>query len=337
MVNHDAKLSDTLFTAEVEKKPTRDGFGNGSVEAGEKDAQVVVLCADLADSTRASWFRDTFPDRYVELGVAEQNMAAVASGMAAAGKIPFITSYAAFNPGRNYEQIRTTIALNEMPVKVCGMHAGVSVGPDGATHQMLEDIGLMRMLPNMVVVYPADAEEARKATVAAAFNGKPTYLRFAREKTPVMTTAETPFEIGKAYCMWEPAFAQGSGEAKPDVTILGVGPLLYEALRAAQILEKEGIAVSVINSHTIKPLDSETILNAVRTSGAVVTVEEHQKAGGFGSAVAELLAEHFPVPHEFVAVRDQFGQSGTPEELLTHYALDTNAIIEAVRRVLARK
>ena len=337
MVNHDAKLSDTLFTAEVEKKPTRDGFGNGSVEAGEKDAQVVVLCADLADSTRASWFRDTFPDRYVELGVAEQNMAAVASGMAAAGKIPFITSYAAFNPGRNYEQIRTTIALNEMPVKVCGMHAGVSVGPDGATHQMLEDIGLMRMVPNMVVVYPADAEEARKATVAAAFNGKPTYLRFAREKTPVMTTAETPFEIGKAYCMWEPAFAQGSGEAKPDVTILGVGPLLYEALRAAQILEKEGIAVSVINSHTIKPLDSETILNAVRTSGAVVTVEEHQKAGGFGSAVAELLAEHFPVPHEFVAVRDQFGQSGTPEELLTHYALDTNAIIEAVRRVLARK
>ncbi len=329
MLNKNIKLNTKIFDTDVERAPTRDGFGNGAIEAGEKDTNVVVLCADLADSTRAQWFRDKFPDRYIELGVAEQNMAAVASGMASVGKIPFITSYAAFNPGRNYEQIRTTVALNEMPVKVCGMHAGVSVGPDGATHQMLEDIGLMRMLPNMTVVYPADAEEARKATYDSAFNKKPTYLRFAREKTPLMTTKDTPFTIGKAYTMWE--------GKDPEVTIIGVGPLLHEALKAAVALEKEGIAVSVINSHTIKPLDEETILNAIKKSGAVVTVEEHQKAGGFGSAVAELLSQNYPVPQEYIAVDDRFGQSGTPSELIAHYKLDATAIIDAVKKVKKRK
>ncbi len=329
MLNRDIFLEQKLFDADASKAPTRDGFGKGTVEAGKKDSQVVVVCADLAESTRAEWFRKEFPERYVEIGVAEQNLVTVASGMAAVGKIPFVASYAAFNPGRNYEQIRTTVALNEMPVKVCGMHAGVSVGPDGATHQMLEDIGLMRMLPNMVVLYPADAEEARKATYASAFNGKPTYLRFAREKTPLMTTAATPFEIGKAYTMWH-------GE-NPAVAILGAGPLLHEALLAARELEARGISVSVLNCHTIKPLDTETILAAVKEAGAVVTVEEHQKAGGLGSAVSEFLSEAYPVPHEFVAVRDVFGQSGEPTELIAHYGLDRAGISAAVERVIARK
>lgn len=329
MINPSAKLHTKFLSAEPEKAHTRDGFGNGLLEAAKHDENVVILCADLAESTRAEWFKKEFPDRYVEIGVAEQNLVTVASGMAAVGKIPFVASYAAFNPGRNFEQIRTTVALNEMPVKVCGMHAGVSVGPDGATHQMLEDIGLMRMLPHMVVLYPADAEEARKATIAAAGNGKPTYLRFAREKTPVMTTVETPFEIGKAYTMWK-------GDA-PQVALIGMGPLLYEALLAARDLEQEGISVSVINSHTVKPLDTETILSAVREARAVVTIEEHQKAGGLGSAVSEFLSSVYPVPHEFIAVHDQFGQSGEPGELLRHYKLDRSAIMEAVRRVISRK
>lgn len=331
MINKKVHLSETVFTDDVERAPTRDGFGKGVVEAGEKNSNVVVLCADLAESTRAQWFKDQFPERYIELGVAEQNLATVASGLAAVGKIPFITSYAAFNPGRNYEQIRTTAALNHQPVKVCGMHAGVSVGPDGATHQMLEDVGLMRMLPNMVVVVPGDAEEARKATVAVAENNSPSYLRFGREKTPVMTTSETPFEIGKAYTMWEP-----EGDT-PEVVIIGAGALLHEALMAAQALKEKGIHVRVINSHTIKPLDKETILSAVKEAGAVVTVEEHQAAGGLGSAVAEFLSEHHPVPIEMVAVRDQFGQSGEPDELIHHYGLDAKHIIEKVEKVRARK
>ncbi len=329
MINPDAHLSDKILTDQVEQVPTRDGFGKGVTEAGEKDERVVVVCADLADSTRAQWFRDTFPDRYIEIGVAEQNLVTVASGLANYGKIPFVASYAAFNPGRNYEQIRTTIALNNVPVKICGMHAGVSVGPDGATHQMLEDVGLMRMLPNMTVLVPADSEEARKATVAAAFSDKPAYLRFGREKTPVMTTAETPFAIGKAYYLWHPQ--------NPVVTIIGCGALLYEALKAVKILEAEGIAVSVINSHTVKPLDTETVLAAAKEAGAVVTVEEHQKAGGLGSAVAEFLSSNYAVPMELVGVADRFGQSGEPVELFKEYGLDAPAIAEAVRKVIKRK
>jgi transketolase len=329
MMPDSLKLNVKTLDEDVARAPTRDGFGHGVVEAGSDDPRVVVLCADLADSTRAGWFKKEFPDRYVELGVAEQNLVTIGSGMAAGGKIPFVASYAAFNPGRNYEQIRTTVALNEMPVKICGMHAGVSVGPDGATHQMLEDIGLMRMLPHMVVVYPCDAEEARKATRAAAYNGKPTYLRFAREKTPLMTTADTPFKIGTAYPLWE--------SENPDVAIIGVGPLLHEALKAAQRLHGEGVQVTVINNHTIKPLDTATILKAVRKAGAVVTVEEHQAAGGLGSAVAEFLAEQYPVPLEMVAVRDRFGQSGEPDELIAHYGLDAEAIVRAVTRAQERK
>lgn len=329
MISPDAKLSDKIFTDAIEKAPTRDGLGNGTVEAGKENKNVVVLSADLGDSTRASWFQKEFPDRFVEVGVAEQNLATVAAGMAAVGKIPFIASYAAFSPGRNYEQIRTTIALNNVPVKVCGMHAGISVGPDGATHQMLEDIAMMRALPNMIVVVPADAEEGRKAIVASAKNGKPTYLRFGRDKVATFTTPETPFEIGKAYYLWKPE--------KPDVVIIGCGHLVYEALLAAKSLEGKGIRASVINSHTVKPLDEKTILEAVKEAGAVVTVEEHQVAGGFGSAVAEFLAQNYPTPMEFVGMHNAFGQSGEPQELLHHYGLDAEGIEKAVEKVLTRK
>lgn len=328
MLNENTKLNTKIFDTDVEMAPTRDGFGNGVVEAGTKDERVVVLCADLAESTRADWFQKKFPTRYVELGVAEQNLAAVGAGFAEYGKIPFITSYAAFNPGRNNEQIRTTISLNNVPVKVCGMHAGVSVGPDGATHQALEDIALMRVQPNMTVIVPCDAEEARKATYAAAFNGKPTYLRFAREKSPTMTTPETPFEIGKAYTMWE--------SESPQVAIVGTGPLLFEALKAAKALEGKGVRVQVVNFHTVKPLDTETLYKIASSVHAVVTVEEHQAAGGFGSAVAEFLSEHRPVPIEMVAVRDRFGQSGTTTELYKEYGLDEVAIVAAVERAIKR-
>lgn len=329
MLNSSIHPHPKVFDADVPLVLTRDGFGNGLLEAGKKDERIVVLCADLAESTRAEWLRKEFPTRYVEIGVAEQNLAAVASGMANYGKIPFITSYAAFSPGRNNEQIRTTISLNNVPVKVCGMHAGVSVGPDGATHQALEDIGLMRMQPNMRVVVPIDAEEARKATFAAAFNGAPTYLRFAREKTPLITTADTPYAEGQAYYLWE-------SEA-PQVAIIGCGTLLFEALKAAQMLEAKGIRVSVVNSHTVKPLDTATILKAASEAGAVVTVEEHQLAGGLGSAVAEFLSGALPVPHEFVAVKDRFGQSGTMPELYKEYGLDAEAIVAAVQKVIRRK
>lgn len=329
MLNSGVKLNTKIFDADVEMEATRDRVGKGFIEAGKGDANVVVLSADLKDSTKAGVFEKEFPERFIEMGVAEQNMATVAAGMANYGKVPFITSYAAFSPGRNYEQIRTTIALNNVPVKICGMHAGVSVGPDGATHQMLEDVALMRALPNMIVINPCDAEEGRKAVVAAATNGKPTYLRFGREKTPVMTAADTPFEIGTAYYLWK--------STAPAVVIIGTGALLYEALKAAQALEKEGISVSVLNSHTIKPLDKEAILAAAKEARAVVTVEEHQMSGGLGGAVAEFLGENFPTPIEMVAVRDLFGQSGTPEELAHHYGLDAAAIVAAAKKVYSRK
>lgn len=329
MLNKNAKLSEKIFTDKVEMKPTRDGLGLGTIEAGKKDERVVVLSADLAESVRAEWFQKEFPDRYIEIGVAEQNLATVGAGLANYGKIPFITSYAAFSPGRNWEQIRTTIALNNVPAKVCGMHAGVQTGPDGATHQMLEDIAIMRAMPNMIVVVPADAEEGRKATFGAAFNGKPTYLRFGREKMAVMTTADTPFEIGKAYYLWK--------SEKPDVGIIGCGPLLYEALLAAKQLEKEGIRVSVLNSHTVKPLDEESVLSLAKEAGAIVTVEEHQTIGGLGGAVAEFLAKTHPAPIEFIGMQDEFGQTGTAAELIKHYKLDASAIAEAVKKVKNRK
>lgn len=307
---------------------TRDGFGRALVELGDSNPNVVVLCADLAESTRVLEFKKQFPKRYIEVGVAEQNLATVASGLANYGKIPFITSYASFSPGRNNEQIRTTISLNNVPVKICGMHAGVSVGPDGATHQALEDMALMRVQPNMTVISPSDSEEARKATIAAAAHPGPVYLRFAREKTPVMTTTETPFIIGRANLMWD--------SEKPEVSIFATGPLLYNALAAAKQLEPE-LQVQVINIHTIKPIDREAVVAAAKKSGAVVTVEEHQIAGGLGSAIAEVLAEECPVPVQFVGVRDSFGQSGTPLELIEHYGMGVSSVVAAVRSVAKRK
>lgn len=326
MINPHAKLSEKIFTT-PDQAPTRDGFGKGLLEAAQIDSRVVALCADLAESTRTHWFREKFPERYIEIGVAEQNLATIASGLANYGKIPFITSYAAFNPGRNNEQIRTTISLNDVPVKICGMHAGISVGPDGATHQALEDIALMRVQPNMTVIYPADSEEARKATIAAAsFNG-PVYLRFAREKTPVMTTTESPFEIGRAEVLWE-------GQS-PDVLLIASGPLLHNALLAAKELEGS-LSVVVLNLHTIKPLDEKKIVEYAQRVKGVVTVEEHQIAGGAGSAVAELLAQNHPLPQEFVGVRDRFGESGEPSELIEHFGLGVSHIKAAVSRVLSR-
>ncbi|MAG12269.1 transketolase [bacterium] len=330
MINKEQHLVKNIFNLErVEQGPTRDGYGKGVVEAGERDERVVVLCADLMESTRSHWFQEKFPERYIELGVAEQNLATVGSGLANYGKIPFIASYAAFSPGRNNEQIRTTISLNNVPVKVCGMHAGVSVGPDGATHQALEDIALMRAQPNMTVIVPCDAEEARKATYTAAFNNSPVYLRFAREKTPIFTTKETLFEIGKANVLWE--------SEKPDAVIIACGNLVYNALVAAEELKKENIEVDVINNHTIKPMDAETIVAHAKKAGAVVTVEEHQIAGGMGSAVAEVLAQEHPVPIEFIGVHDSFGQSGKPEELIAHYGMDVKAIKDAVQKVRGRR
>jgi transketolase len=326
MINPHAKLKDALFDKEIEKKPTRDGFGLGTIEAGKQNPNVVVLCADLSESTRAEWFQKEFPDRFIEMGVAEQNMAATAAGFAAMGKVPFIASYAAFSPGRNYEQIRTTIALNEQPVKIGGMHAGVSVGPDGATHQMLEDIGLMRMLPNMVVINPADSEEARKAVIACATTSDPTYIRFGRAATPVFTTPETPFEIGKSITLWE--------SEKPTVAIIASGSVAYNALQAARALESDGIGCLVINLHTIKPLDEAAILAAAKRAGRVVTVEEHQVAGGVGSAVAEFLSAQYPVPVTRMGIQDMFGQSGEPDELIEHYGISAPHIIETVRSLV---
>ncbi len=322
------RLRQDLFEGK-EQAPTRDGFGKGVVEAGESDPRVVVLCADLTESTRALEFQKKFPERFIEVGVAEQNLAALASGFANYGKIPFIASYAAFSPGRNNEQIRTTISINNVPVKIAGMHAGVSVGPDGATHQALEDMALMRVQPRMTVISPCDAEEARKATLAAAKSSGPVYLRFGREKTPLMTTAETPFEIGKAGIFWKPN--------SPVAVIFATGPLVHNALLAARELEKSGTWVTVVNIHTIKPLDEETIEKVVREAGAVVTVEEHQIAGGLGSAIAELLAQKAPAPIEFIGVHDQFGQSGEPKELIEHYGMGVSHIVAAVKKVVSRK
>jgi len=317
--------------------PTRDGFGKGLVEAGDADPRVVALCADLSESTRMEAFQKKYPGRFVEVGVAEQNLAALGSGFAAAGKIPFIASYAAFSPGRNNEQIRTTISLNHVPVKIIGCHAGVSVGPDGATHQALEDIALMRIQPHMTVISPCDSEEARKATLEVAKTSEPVYIRLTREKTPIMTSAETPFEIGKAQVFWKPVNNEQIIVDRNAVVIFAVGPLVYNALRAAQELEKAEVRATVVNVHTIKPLDQETIIREARAAGAALTVEEHQIAGGMGSAIAELLAANYPIPIEFIGVHDMFGQSGNPDELIEHYGMGISHIVEAAKKVIGRK
>ncbi len=322
-------LNPKLFDEDVEKVPTRKGYGEGLVIAGDEDEQVVVLCADLTESTQSIFFKDKFPKRFVEVGVAEQNLATLAAGMANYGKIPFISSYAAFSPGRNWEQIRTTIALNDLPVKIAGAHAGISVGPDGATHQQLEDLAIMRAMPNMTVIAPCDVHQSRQATVAAAKTLHPVYLRFAREKTPVITTADTPFAIGKAQVFWS--------SKTPQVAIIACGPLVYEALVAAQELEKSQIQSLVINCHTLKPLDEGEVIKAAKQTGCVVTVEEHQITGGLGSAVAEVLARNYPTPVEFIGMPNSFGESGQPDELLNKYGMKAEHIIAAAKKAIMRK
>lgn len=329
MLNPNLKLNTKLFNQDVAEEPIRKGFGVGLLEAGKRDANVVALCADLTESTQMHLFKESFPERFVEIGVAEQNLATVASGMSAMGKIPFCSSYAMFSPGRNWEQIRTTICYNNRKVIIVGSHAGISVGPDGGTHQALEDIALMRIIPNMAVVSPCDSVEAKKATLALAnTNHKtPAYLRLAREKTPVITTEETPYNHGKAEIFWLPEIGMA------EVGIIATGSLLYNAILAAKELEKDGIKVKVLNLHTIKPLDTNTILELAKETKRIVIVEEHQVAGGMGSAVAEFLAQNFPVQIAFVGVNDRFGQSGTPAELLEHYGMDKESIMKAVKNI----
>lgn len=314
MVGYALVSDDKLDNPDME--PTRAGFGRGLKAAGEANGNVVALCADLTESVQMHLFKEAFPERFIEVGIAEQNLVTVASGLARAGKIPFTASYAAFSPGRNWEQIKTTAALNDMPVKIVGGHAGLLTGPDGATHQMLEDIAIMRVMPNMVVVCPGDAVEAEKATKAVAENGKPTYLRLGREKTPVFSTPDSPFEIGKAYVLKE-----GN-----DVTLISTGVITAYALRAAKQLEAKGVSVEVVHAPTIKPFDEETVLKSVKKTGRVATAEEAQVAGGLGGVVAELLSEKLPTPLLRIGMKDRFGESGAPIELLKHFELDDAGI-----------
>jgi len=329
MLNPDVKLNPKIFGDDVEQAPTRDGYGTGLVAAGDASNDVVALCADLTESTRVEAFMEKYPERFFELGVAEQNMATVAAGLGVTGKIPFIASYATFSPGRNWEQIRTTVAYNNANVKIAGHHAGISVGPDGATHQATEDIAIMRAMPNMKVIVPCDAVEARKATFAASQVWGPVYLRFQREKTPIMTTDETPFVPGKAEIFWQ--------SKKPDVLIIGCGGLLYNALLAARELEEEKIGVVVLNCASIKPLDEKKIVELAKKIGAVVTVEEHQVRGGLGGAVAEVLAKYAPTPIEFIGMQDVFGESGSPAQLIEKFGMTPKDIKAAAKRAIRRK
>lgn len=320
-------LSDKIGLEDIEQVPTRKGYGEGLLEAGEKDERIVVLTADLSASTQVAGFQAKFPKRFFEIGVAEQNMMGVAAGLALEGKIPFVSSYATFSPGRSWDQLRVSVVYSRANVKIAGAHTGVSVGPDGATHQALEDLAITRVLPGLTVVVPCDYFQAKKATIAAAgFNG-PVYLRLTREKTPVFTKAETPFEIGKAQVLRE-----GS-----DVCLIGCGPVLYNGLLAARDLEKEGVSVMVINNHTIKPIDAENIIAGAKRCGAVVTLEEHQTMAGAGSAVCEVLAQNFPVPVEMVGMQNVFGESGEPNELIEKYGMGKDAVISAIKKAIKRK
>jgi transketolase len=316
------------YRTAVAQLPTRNGFGEGLIEAGTRNRNVLAICADLAESTRMEGFKKAHPAQYIEIGVAEQMLVAMAGGLAAVGKTPWIASYAMFNPGRSWEQVRTIMALNQTDVKIAGAHAGVSVGPDGATHQAIEDIAIMRVIPKMMVVVPCDSVQTKKATIVLSETFGPAYLRFARDKSAIVTTDDTPFEIGKAQ-----TFREGK-----DVAIVACGILVYNALMAADQLSREdGIEARVVNNHTVKPMDTEAIVDAAKTCGAVVTVEEHQKHAGMGSRVAEILAQHHPVPVEFIGVEDRFGQSGDPVELIEYYGMGTQSIKEAARRAYARK
>lgn len=329
MLNPHLHLNEKIFDQGVEQKATRDGFGTALLELGETNPQVVALSADLTESTRIDGFAKKYPERFVEMGVAEQNLATVAAGMAVTGKVPFIASYATFSPGRNWEQIRTTAAYNNANVKIAGHHAGVMTGPDGATHQATEDIAMMRAMPNMEVFVPCDNIEAHKATIAAANTTKPTYIRFTRDKMPVITTQDTPFTPGKIQTFWV-------SEA-PQATILATGYMVYYALLAAKALEEEGVHVLVANVATIKPLDTETLLNLAKETKAFVSVEDHQVTGGLGGALAEFSVKHHPLPMEFIGLQDTFAESGKPRELIEKYGMGKDAIVAAVKKVIERK
>lgn len=320
------KLIVDVLAKDIKMEAIRAGFGRGLLEAGKLNDQIVGLCADLTESTKMNLFAEQFPDRFVEIGVAEQNLVTVASGMAAMGKIPFTSSYAAFSPGRNWEQIRTTICLNDQPVKIIGSHAGISVGPDGATHQMLEDIAIMRALPNMIVVCPGDSIEAEKATLAIAKNDKPTYMRLARADTPVFTTQNTPFDLNSAIVL-----DQGK-----DITIISTGAMTYNALVAAEKLYLEGIEAEVVHVPVIKPLDGPTILKSAHKTKAVITVEEAQIIGGLGGAVSEFLSENFPTPIKRVGIQDRFGESGEADELMKEFGISADHIVKAAQELLIK-
>jgi len=326
-------LSDKIFMEDIEQKATRDGFGEGLLNLGEENENVVALSADVSNSCRMNFFAEKFPKRFFQIGVAEQNLVGVAAGLAVSGKIPFMATYAVFSPGRTLEQIRTAIAYNDANVKIAGHHSGLLTGFDGATHQALEDIAVMRTIPNMKVVVPADAIEAKKATIFSAQINGPVYLRFAREKTPVFTVEETPFTIGKAEIFWQSL----AGGKKPEVLIVGCGPILYNALLAAKELEKEKIGTIVLNNHTIKPLDENKIIELAKKCGAVVSVEEHSVLGGLGGAIAEVLVKNYPAPMEFVGTKDTFGESAAPNDLFKKYGLEPKDIITAVKKVIKRK
>lgn len=320
-------IDDYLKEKKIDMAPTRDGFGKALIELGERDTRVVGLTGDLSESTRMDGFQKAFPDRFFDVGVAEQNMMGVAAGLALAGKIPFLTSYATFSPGRNWDQLRVSVCYSKANVKVIGCHSGLSVGPDGATHQALEDIAITRVLPNLVVLAPVDSNEAHEATLAIGHYHGPVYMRLTREKTPVFTRPGRSFVIGKAEVV----------RGGTDVTVIACGPIAYEALQAAEELADGDISCEVILSPSIKPLDAKRILASVERTGAVVTVEEHQLEGGLGGAVAELLGEHLPVPLERVGMPSTFGESGDPRLLATKYGLDRRAIVKAVERVMKRK
>jgi len=328
MLNPELKLNPKIFE-EPEERPIRDGYGDALLELGEKNPNVVVLTADLAESTRVHKFAEKWPERFIECGIAEQNMAGIAAGLAVSGKIAFISSYATFSPGKNWETIRTTIVYNDANVKIAGHHSGIVTGPDGATHQATEDIAIMRCLPNIRVISPCDYFEAKKATLYSAEVYGPFYIRFVRDKTPVITTEETPFRFGKIECFWLPK------PEKAEIAIMATGHLVYQALLAAKELEEEGIDVYVFNVHTIKPLDEEKILEVASKVKGIVTVEDHQVQGGMGSAIAEFLAKTKPTKIEFIGLQNTFGESGSMKDLIKKYGLDKEAIRNAVKKLIS--
>lgn len=309
------------------KKDTRSGFGEGLLEVAKKNENVVGLCADLTGSLKMNAFENTFPERFFQVGIAEANMIGMAAGMTIGGKIPYTGTFANFSTGRVYDQIRQSVAYSRKNVKICASHAGLTLGEDGATHQILEDIGMMRMLPNMTVIVPADFNQTKMATIAIADHDGPVYLRFGRPSVPIFTSDSKPFEIGKADVLLE----------GKDVTIIACGHMVWKAIEAAQELIKVGVDAEVINMHTIKPLDEEVILKSVGKTKCVVTAEEHMLNGGLGEAVAQVLSRNLPTPHEFVGVNDTFGESGTPDELMAKYGIDTKDVVAACKRVLERK